>query len=239
MSDVITIRPAREDEVPLVLQFVRELAEYEHLLHEAVATEERVRRDLFGPRPYAEVVFACLDGEPVGFALFFHNYSTFVGKPGIYLEDLFVRPSVRGKGVGEGVADVAGGRGGEAGLWAARVVGARLERAVHQVLQESRARVPWMSGRFFGWMARRTAKRLAPAAEESGPSKPGGDWRSSRPATEGFQSQAMRVNRRSSTQSAGRARERSRSHRPRQRAPTFLPSRMAISVSRAHGPHGS
>jgi GNAT superfamily N-acetyltransferase len=101
MTDVITIRPAREDEVPLVLQFVRELAEYEHLLHEAVASEERVRRDLFGPRPYAEVVFACLDDEPVGFALFFHNYSTFVGKPGIYLEDLFVRPTVRGKGLGK------------------------------------------------------------------------------------------------------------------------------------------
>ena len=101
MTDVITIRPAREDEVPLVLQFVRELAEYEHLLHEAVASEERVRRDLFGPRPYAEVVFACLDDEPVGFALFFHNYSTFVGKPGIYLEDLFVRPAVRGKGLGK------------------------------------------------------------------------------------------------------------------------------------------
>jgi len=101
MSDVITIRPAREDEVPLVLQFVRELAEYEHLLHEAVASEERVRRDLFGPRPYAEVVFACLDDEPVGFALFFHNYSTFIGNPGIYLEDLFVRPNVRGKGLGK------------------------------------------------------------------------------------------------------------------------------------------
>ena len=97
----LTIRPAREDEVPLVLQFVRELAEYEHLLHEVVATEEGLRRDLFGPRPYAEVVFACLDGAPVGFALFFHNYSTFLGKPGIYLEDLFVRPNVRGKGVGQ------------------------------------------------------------------------------------------------------------------------------------------
>jgi GNAT superfamily N-acetyltransferase len=101
MSDAITIRPAREDEVPLVLQFVRELAEYEHLLHEAVATEERVRRHLFGPRPYAEVVFACLDDVPVGFALFFHNYSTFLGKPGIYLEDLFVRPNARGKGLGK------------------------------------------------------------------------------------------------------------------------------------------
>lgn len=101
MKEAITIRPCREDEVPLVLQFVRELAEYEHLLHAAVATEERVRRDLFGPRPYAEVVFACLDDEPAGFALFFHNYSTFLGKPGIYLEDLFVRPAARGKGLGK------------------------------------------------------------------------------------------------------------------------------------------
>lgn len=84
-----------------MLQFVRELAEYEHLLHKVVATEERLKSDLFGPRPYAEAVFACFDGEPVGFALFFHNYSTFVGKPGIYLEDLFVRPSVRGRGVGQ------------------------------------------------------------------------------------------------------------------------------------------
>jgi GNAT superfamily N-acetyltransferase len=102
MTDTgVTIRSAREDEVPLILQFVRELAEYEHLLHEVVATEDKLRKDLFGPRPYAEVVFACLDGEPLGFALFFHNYSTFLGQPGIYLEDLFVRPTVRGKGLGQ------------------------------------------------------------------------------------------------------------------------------------------
>lgn len=101
MSHSITIRPARENEVPLVLQFVRELAEYEHLLHEVVATEEKLQSCLFGPRPYAEVVFACLDDEPVGFALFFHNFSTFLGQPGIYLEDLFVRPAYRGKGLGK------------------------------------------------------------------------------------------------------------------------------------------
>jgi GNAT superfamily N-acetyltransferase len=102
MTDTgVTIRPAREEEVPLILQFVRELAEYEHLLHEVVATEDKLRKDLFGPRPYAEVVFACLDGTPLGFALFFHNYSTFLGQPGIYLEDLFVRPTVRGKGLGQ------------------------------------------------------------------------------------------------------------------------------------------
>ena len=94
------IRPATEDDVPLILHFIRELAEYEKLRHEAVATEEQIRQTLFGPRPYAEVVFAELEGEPVGFALYFHNYSTFLGKPGLYLEDLFVRPEVRGRGVG-------------------------------------------------------------------------------------------------------------------------------------------
>ena len=97
----LTIRRAREDDVPLVLQFIRELAEYERLQHEVVATEDGLRRALFGPRPYCEVAFACIAGEPVGFALFFHNFSTFLGLPGIYLEDLFVRPSARGKGVGQ------------------------------------------------------------------------------------------------------------------------------------------
>jgi GNAT superfamily N-acetyltransferase len=101
MTESISIRPARADETPLILQFVRELAEYEHLSHEVTATEESLRQALFGPRPYAEVVFACLDGEPVGFALFFHNFSTFLGKPGIYLEDLFVRPAYRRRGIGQ------------------------------------------------------------------------------------------------------------------------------------------
>ena len=86
--------------MPLVLAFIRELAAYEHLEHEVVATERDLASALSGPRPYAEVVFACLDGTPVGFALFFHNFSTFLGKPGIYLEDLFVRPAARGLGVG-------------------------------------------------------------------------------------------------------------------------------------------
>lgn len=96
----ISIRPAVAADVPLVLQFIRDLAEYEKLPHEVVATEERVRKALFGPRPYAEVVFACQGNEEVGFALFFHNFSTFLGLPGIYLEDLFVRPAARGHGVG-------------------------------------------------------------------------------------------------------------------------------------------
>jgi GNAT superfamily N-acetyltransferase len=96
----LTIRPAEEHEVPLVLSFVRELAEYERLAHEMVATEADMHRALFGPRPYAEVVFACLDNEPVGFALFCYNFSTFLARPGIHLEDLFVRPACRGQGIG-------------------------------------------------------------------------------------------------------------------------------------------
>jgi len=100
MSDAITIRPAAEHEVPVILQFIRDLAKYEHLEHQVVATEAMLSEVLFGPRPYAEVVFACRRDEPVGFALFFHNFSTFLGRPGIYLEDLFVRPEARGHGVG-------------------------------------------------------------------------------------------------------------------------------------------
>ena len=101
MSDNITIRPATEQDVPLIQGFIRDLARYEHLEHEMVATEEGLRKTLFGERRYAEVVFACVGDDPVGFALFFHNYSTFLGKPGIYLEDLFVRPEARGRGIGK------------------------------------------------------------------------------------------------------------------------------------------
>jgi len=111
MSDNIIIRPATEQDVPLIERFIRDLARYEHLEHEMSATEEGLRKTLFGERRYAEVVFACVgangddadpaNAEPVGFALFFHNYSTFLGKPGIYLEDLFVRPEARGRGIGK------------------------------------------------------------------------------------------------------------------------------------------
>jgi GNAT superfamily N-acetyltransferase len=100
MSDEITIRAAQRHESHVILQFIRELAKYEHLEHQCVATEESLQATLFGPRPYAEVVFACVNGEPVGFALFFHNYSTFLGRPGIYLEDLYVRPESRRHGIG-------------------------------------------------------------------------------------------------------------------------------------------
>jgi GNAT superfamily N-acetyltransferase len=99
-SPALSIRPVRAEEVDLVMQFIRELAEYERLTHEVTARTEDIRAALFGPRPYAEAVFGCLDGEPRGFALYFHNFSTFLGKPGLYLEDLYVTPAARGRGLG-------------------------------------------------------------------------------------------------------------------------------------------
>jgi GNAT superfamily N-acetyltransferase len=98
---MVTLREATEADVPLILRFIRELADYERLLHECVATEESVRETLFGERRYAEVLIAEHEGEPAGFALFFHNYSTFLARPGIYLEDLYVRPELRGHGIGK------------------------------------------------------------------------------------------------------------------------------------------
>jgi len=95
------VREASEEDVPLILSFIRELAEYEKLSHEVVATEEELRKSLFGERRYAEVLIAEHDGSPAGFALFFHNFSTFLGKPGIYLEDLYVNPAFRGAGIGK------------------------------------------------------------------------------------------------------------------------------------------
>lgn len=97
---MIRVREAAGDDVPLILSFIRELAEYEKLSHEVVATEESLRETLFGERRYAEVLIAEQDEAQAGFALFFHNYSTFLGKPGIYLEDLYVRPEFRGDGIG-------------------------------------------------------------------------------------------------------------------------------------------
>jgi GNAT superfamily N-acetyltransferase len=95
------IRQATEADVPVILRFIRALAEYEKLSHKVVATEESLRRTLFGNPRFAEVILGYEDGEPVGFALYFHNYSTFLGRPGIYLEDLFVNPDRRGLGYGK------------------------------------------------------------------------------------------------------------------------------------------
>ena len=105
----IGIRPATEEDVPLILSFVRELAGYERLSHEVSATEDLLRFHLFGERREAEVVIGQYADEPAGFALFFHNFSTFLGRPGMYLEDLYVKPEFRGKGIGRAVlAYVAG-----------------------------------------------------------------------------------------------------------------------------------
>ena len=101
MAEEVRIRQAVEADVPLVAALIRELAEFERLLHEVTLTEAALRDALFGERPYAEVAIAEDERElPLGFALFFHTYSTFLGRPGLYLEDLFVRPRHRGAGVG-------------------------------------------------------------------------------------------------------------------------------------------
>ena len=96
----LAIRPARSGEASLVFQFVRELAEYEKLEHEVQATEAMIDAALFGEQPRVFCDIAEGDGEPVGFAVWFLNFSTFSGRPGIYLEDIFVRPAFRGRGVG-------------------------------------------------------------------------------------------------------------------------------------------
>lgn len=96
-----TIRLATQTDVPQILKFIQGLAEYEKLAHEVVATEQQLTETLFSERPAAEVVIAESDGKPAGFALFFHNYSTFLAKPGLYLEDLFVLPEFRGQGLGK------------------------------------------------------------------------------------------------------------------------------------------
>ena len=98
---MISIAPATPDDVPSILSLIRELAEYEKLLDRVSATEASLHRDLFGPRPYAQVLIGRLDAKTVGYALFFFSYSTFLAKPGIYLEDVYVQPASRGKGVGK------------------------------------------------------------------------------------------------------------------------------------------
>ncbi|MDT8439826.1 MAG: GNAT family N-acetyltransferase [Wenzhouxiangellaceae bacterium] len=101
MHDKLTIRPARPGDEALLLDLIGELADYEKAPEQAVATPEHIRSALFGQRPTAEAVIAEWDGAPAGFALWFHNFSTWLGKPGLYLEDLFVREALRGRGIGK------------------------------------------------------------------------------------------------------------------------------------------
>ena len=97
----LNIRKTTEQDIPIIFAFIQALAEYEKLSHEMIATEASLRETLFGENPVAEVVIADYDNKPAGFALFFHNYSTFLGRPGIYLEDLYVPEEMRGKGIGK------------------------------------------------------------------------------------------------------------------------------------------
>ncbi|HJN94122.1 MAG TPA: GNAT family N-acetyltransferase [Gammaproteobacteria bacterium] len=95
------IRDASIDDCDLILSFIKELAEYEKLSHEVVASAETLQKSLFGEQAYAEVLIGEFEGKPIGYALFFHNFSTFTGRPGIYLEDIYVTPKMRGKGFGK------------------------------------------------------------------------------------------------------------------------------------------
>jgi GNAT superfamily N-acetyltransferase len=99
----LRIRPATVEDVSLILSFIKELADFERLSHEVVATEDILRESLFGERRAAEVVIGQQGDDPAGFALFFHSFSTFLGRPGIYLEDLYVKPEFRGMGIGRAI----------------------------------------------------------------------------------------------------------------------------------------
>ncbi|HET6670088.1 MAG TPA: GNAT family N-acetyltransferase [Pyrinomonadaceae bacterium] len=101
MASAVQIRPANESDVPLILEFIRELAVYEKLLDRVEATEARLREALFGTRPVASCILAYQAERPVAFALYYFTYSTFAGLPGLYLEDLFVKPDCRGQGLGQ------------------------------------------------------------------------------------------------------------------------------------------
>jgi GNAT superfamily N-acetyltransferase len=115
MSADLRIEPATIHDVPLILQFIQELADYEQLAHACVATEDDLRTQLFGPNPVANTVIAYADDEPAGFALYFFNFSTFLARPGLYLEDLYVKPALRKRGIGRALlaylARVASERG--------------------------------------------------------------------------------------------------------------------------------
>ena len=101
MDNKLIIRKAEVKDVPQIFTFIKELAEYEKLSSEVTTTEEILKESLFGNKTYAEVLISEYEEEPAGHAIFFHNFSTFVGRPGIYLEDIYVRPHLRGKGIGK------------------------------------------------------------------------------------------------------------------------------------------
>lgn len=115
MTASLSVSPATEADLPLILALIRELAEFENLTHEVDATEERLRATMFGPRVFAETLIGRVEGEPAGFAVFLPSYSTFLAQPGLYLEDIYVRPQYRKQGLGRAlitaVANIALERG--------------------------------------------------------------------------------------------------------------------------------
>ncbi|MFN3872944.1 MAG: GNAT family N-acetyltransferase [Ignavibacterium sp.] len=100
-SENLTIRRAEKTDIPTILKLIKELAEYEKLLHEVVTTEKHLEEVIFGNKKFVEVLIAEINGEIAGQTIFFYNFSTFVGRPGLYIEDLYVRPQYRGKGIGK------------------------------------------------------------------------------------------------------------------------------------------
>ncbi len=124
----LTIRSATIADIGVILEFIRGLAVYERLEHEVVASEAGLREALFGTRPDAEVIMAELDGTPAGFALFFHNFSTFLGRRGLYLEDLFVKPEYRGNGIGRALLSRLAAIAVERGCGVYRLSGEALRR---------------------------------------------------------------------------------------------------------------
>ena len=130
----VTIRAATREDVPAILDFIEQLADYERLRHEVKATAAALDETLFGAHPAAEVIIASLDGRDVGFALFFQTYSTFLARPGLHLEDLFVVPDARGAGIGRALLARLAGHCRGPRLRPARMGGAHLERARHPLL---------------------------------------------------------------------------------------------------------
>ena len=137
MNSAVEIRATTEADVPVILSLIRELAEYEREPNAVVATEAGLREVLFGAKRSAEVLLALENGEAVGFAVYFYNFSTWLGRPGLYLEDLFVRPAVRGKGFGRALLERLAQIAKERGMRTNGVGGARLERPGDSILSQA------------------------------------------------------------------------------------------------------
>ncbi|MGH9881015.1 MAG: GNAT family N-acetyltransferase, partial [Pyrinomonadaceae bacterium] len=116
-SAALRIAPATERDIPLILEFIRDLAIYEEHLQHFEATEERIRQGVFGPHAKAQVLLAYHDDNPAGVAVYYYTFSTFAGLPGLYLEDLFVKPGMRGKGVGRALLEALARRAKQEGCW--------------------------------------------------------------------------------------------------------------------------